>query len=246
MEEGRDVLPYFIKSEDMQLPEFASSPFHGKGGPLAVSTRYDFEITQFFIQAGQELGYNRTDYNGYDQEGFGVVQSNTRNGIRSSTSIDYLRSARHRPNFHILLRSFGTKVDIKNDCAVGVYYIKDSKKHYVKARKEIIISGGAVNSPQPLMLSGIGPKRHLSDLGIPVVADLPVGENLQDHMTIMFHSQINKQYGIISEEILQTVWNKIQYVIFGTGPLSATGLGGSAFIHLDPQSRGKNTLIFKW
>ncbi|WAR10835.1 DHGL-like protein [Mya arenaria] len=188
----RDVLPYFIKSEDMQLPEFVSSPFHGKGGPLAVSSGYQSEATQLFFHAGQELGYNRTDYNGYDQEGFGVLQTNIRNGVRSSASFEYLRKARYRPNLHVSLRSFVTKISIKANRAVGVYFVKDSRKHYVSTRKEIILSAGTINSPQLLMLSGIGPKTHLQELDIPVVADLPVGENLQDHLGLFMPSKTDK------------------------------------------------------
>ncbi|WAR10898.1 DHGL-like protein, partial [Mya arenaria] len=232
-----DVLPYFIKSEDMQLPEFVSSPFRGKGGPLAMSSGYKSEATQLFIQAGQELGYNRTDYNGYDQEGFGVLQTNIRNGVCSSTSFEYLRKARFRPNLHVSLRSFVTKISFKANRAVGVYFVKNSRKHYISTRKEIILSAGTINSPQLLILSGIGPKTHLQELDIPVVADLPVGENLQDHMGLLMHSKTDK-VETLNADLMQSVWAKIKYRLFGTGPLSATSADGSAFLHLDRNKKG--------
>ncbi|XP_060551775.1 glucose dehydrogenase [FAD, quinone]-like, partial [Ruditapes philippinarum] len=172
-----DVLPYFLKAEDIQITELETSKYHSKGGPLAVSNGHITPLTDVFTRAGQELGYNVTDYNGEDQEGFSIVQKTIRNGVRSSTGLEYLGRANGRQNLHISTNTLATKIEVINKRAVGVFYIKDSKKRYVKARKEIILSAGAVNSPHLLMLSGIGPEKHLKEMNIPLVANLPVGEN---------------------------------------------------------------------
>ncbi|XP_060603817.1 glucose dehydrogenase [FAD, quinone]-like [Ruditapes philippinarum] len=233
-----DVLPYFLKAEDIQITELETSKYHSKGGPLAVSNGHITPLTDVFTRAGQELGYNVTDYNGEDQEGFSIVQKTIRNGVRSSTGLEYLGRANGRQNLHISINTLATKIEVINKRAVGVFYIKDSKKRYVKARKEIILSAGAVNSPHLLMLSGIGPEKHLKEMNIPLVANLPVGENLQDHEMVFLFSDINKPFSV-TVDMATSFWNLAKYYLFGEGPLAYAGLDGSAFLHLDKTQKGK-------
>ncbi|XP_045181607.2 glucose dehydrogenase [FAD, quinone]-like [Mercenaria mercenaria] len=234
----RDVLPYFLKSEDIQIDELKSSPYHSSGGPIAVTHKYVTQLSHKFLKAGEELGYDVSDYNGKDLEGFSIIQKTVRNGVRSSTSVEYLGNTESRDNLHIAVKSLVTKIDIVNKRAVGVYFVSSGRKRYVKARKEVIISGGAVNSPQILMLSGIGPKHHLTDIGIPVIADLPVGENLQDHPMVWMKSKINKPYSVTGD-LISSWWSWFNYHVFGDGPLAFTLLDGAAFLHNDQSQRGK-------
>ena len=236
-----DVLPYFLKSEDIQIAELKSSRYHSSGGPLAVSSGRETKLADLYMQAGKEAGYNITDYNGEAQEGFNYIQQTTRNGIRSSTSLEYLGNTASRNNLHIGVRSFVTKIEIKNNKAVGVFLIRNSRKYFIKARKEIILSAGAISSPQILMLSGIGPKEHLESLGINVKANLPVGKNLQDHQMVMMFSKIDFPYGL-TENLLTNWWTKFKYSVFGTGPLAKSSLDGSGFFYADKTRRGKSNV----
>ncbi|KAL4232084.1 hypothetical protein ACF0H5_009660 [Mactra antiquata] len=234
----KDVLKYFLKAENVDIDEFDSSSYHSKGGPITNSFSYRTELKDIYLKAGKELGYPITDYNGEDQHGFSTTQKSIRNAVRSSTGLEYIGKAEYKDNLHVSLNSFATKIDIMDKRAVGVYFIKDGRKHYVKCNKEIIVSGGAINSPQLLMLSGVGPKDHLNQLGIPVHADLPVGKNLQDHQLIFLKTKINKPLSI-NPVILGSLWNQFRYKFFKTGPYAASGLEGSAFLHLDKTKVGK-------
>ena len=234
-----DVLPYFLKSEDIQIAELKSSRYHSSGGPLAVSSSRQTPLAGLYMQAGKEAGYNITDYNGEDQEGFNNIQLNTRNGIRSSTGLEYLEQTASRNNLHIAVRSFVTKIEIKNNKAIGVFLIRNARKYYIKARKEIFLSAGAINSPQILMLSGVGPKEHLESLGISVKANLPVGKNLQDHQMVMMFSKIDFPYSI-TENLVTNWWTKFKYSMFGTGPLAKSSIDGSGFFYADETRRGNS------
>ncbi|XP_060606944.1 glucose dehydrogenase [FAD, quinone]-like [Ruditapes philippinarum] len=233
-----DVFPYFLKSEDIQIDDLKSSPYHSKGGPIAVSESYVTQLSDKYLKAGEELGYPVQDYNGKNLEGFSVIQKTIRNGVRSSTSLEYLGGTASRENLHISVNSHVTKVNIVDKKAVGVYYIRDGRKMYVKVRKEVILSGGAVNSPQLLMLSGIGPKHHLNEFGIKVISDLPVGENLQDHTMILLKSNINKPYSL-TPGIIKSWRSIVNYFMFGDGPLAFTLLDSTAFLHFDKEKSGK-------
>ena len=235
----KDILPYFLKSEDIKFSELKSSKYHHSGGPLAVSSGKATPLAELYMKAGKEAGYKITDYNGEDQEGFNYIQLNTRNGARSSSSIELLGNTAHRKNLHIAIRSFVTKIEITNKRATGVHVIRNLKKQFIKARKEIIVSAGAINSPQLLLLSGIGPKEHLKEMGIPLKADLPVGHNFQDHQMVIMFSNINEPYGI-TENVKESFWTKLKYRLFGTGPLSITSLDGSGFFYADESRRGKS------
>jgi len=176
----RDVLPYFRRSEDSEL---GAGPYHGSGGPLAVTRAKSHPLADAFIAAGVEAGYPRNDdCNGASQEGFGYNQLTIRNGRRCSTSAGFLRPVRHRANLRVLTHATATRVVFEGRRARAVVYRHGGVERTVRARAEVVVCAGSFNAPALLQLSGVGDAAHLRSLGIGVVGDLPgVGENLQDH-----------------------------------------------------------------
>jgi choline dehydrogenase len=179
-----DVLPYFRKAEDQAR---GADEFHGTGGPLAVQDMQPLPICDAFIAAAAQCGYPRNaDFNGAMQEGFGYYQLTTRNGRRCSAAVAYLKPARRRSNLKVITQALGTRVLFEGRRAVGVEYLQGDRVGAARAR-EVILAGGAFNSPQLLQLSGLGPAELLRRHGIDVVADMPgVGADLQDH----FHARM--------------------------------------------------------
>ena len=224
----KDVLPYFLKFEDMTIDDLKSSKYHSTGGPIAVSPSADGPLKHMLLKAGKEMGYGIIDGNGRIHEGFSRVQLNVRNGVRSSTAVEYLGRALGRTNLHIGVESFATKIDIEDHKAVGVSYIRNGRRYFVKANKEVILSAGSVNSPQLLMLSGVGPKAHLEEIGIPVKADLPVGENLQDHLMLNMMSPLD-YYLTLPCSSKESWSSKLGYNLFGKGILGLTASIANAF-----------------
>ena len=223
----KDVLPYFLKSEDITIEKLKRSEFHSTGGYLAVSSGGLTPIADMYLKAGQELGYDIVDYNGEIQEGFSEAQINTRQGARSSSSLEFLEPARARKNLQIALNTFVTHISVEDKTATGVHMIREGRKNFIKANKEIILSAGAVKSPQVLMLSGIGPRPHLKTLGIPVHADLPVGDNLQDHLILFLLSSLNTTTGITNSKV-ESWWTHLTYKVFGRGIFSGSGVETTA------------------
>ncbi|XP_031838202.2 glucose dehydrogenase [FAD, quinone]-like [Nomia melanderi] len=184
------VLPYFKKSEDTRIKEYEDSPYHATGGHLTVEHfRYHAPVADYLLRAGPELGYKLTDYNGARQTGTSYSQGTLRDGLRCSTAKAFVRSASKRPNLHVSLNSTVEKILIRKDGdtkkAHAVQFRVGDTVHTVSVHHEIVLSAGAVGSPQLLTLSGIGPRKHLEELNISVVHDSPgVGENLQDHVAI--------------------------------------------------------------
>ena len=179
-----EVLPYFKKSEDQSR---GASAAHGTGGPLHVSDNtYHTPVSDALIQAGLEAGIEgKDDPNDGDQGGIGYTQLTVKRGLRVSSATAYLRAAARRPNLHIETGAMAKRILFKNARAVGVEYVQGDQTLQALAGREVILSGGAVNSPQLLQLSGIGPVNILKDKGIDVVHAAPgVGENLQDHMIV--------------------------------------------------------------
>ncbi len=179
-----DVLPYFIKSERNQR---GANDYHGGDGPLSVSDiGAKNELIEAFIDGAGEIGVPRTDdFNGAQQEGAGYYQLTTWKGWRWSTAKGYLRPAQARANLRIETDAQATGVVIEGKRAVGVHYRQGGVDKVARCRGEVLLSAGAIQSPQLLQLSGIGPAALLKKHGIPVVHDLPgVGENLQDHLQI--------------------------------------------------------------
>ncbi|CAG5127512.1 unnamed protein product, partial [Candidula unifasciata] len=215
----RHVLPYFKRSEDIRIPELMDSEYHGHGGPLTIHPTETGGIVPKIIEAAQTVGYQHNiDYNGKTMEGICNSQVNSLNGQRWSVSRAFLHPNLNRQNLHVSVRSHVTKIIVKNNRAEGVEIIKDGKKYIIRATKETILSAGVVGSPQILMLSGIGPRKHLESLNIPVVADLPVGHNLQDHL--MFDIGIKVSQPITATwASIGSVWTTLQYKLFGAGYL---------------------------
>jgi len=176
-----DVLPLFRRSETNERGE---SELHGGSGPLRVSAgRSTAPVCDLFLEAAAEAGYAGTDdLNAVQAEGFGHVDMTIGGGRRSSAASAFLRPALRRPNLTLVVEAQATRIVIEKGVARGVEYVRRGERMTVRAAREVILAGGAVNSPQLLMLSGVGPAAHLREHGIPLVADRPgVGENLQNH-----------------------------------------------------------------
>ncbi|XP_077993676.1 glucose dehydrogenase [FAD, quinone]-like [Glandiceps talaboti] len=183
-----EVLPYFLKSENNTNEERLKTDYHSKGGPLTVSdvsprTKFGSVVAE----SVQELGYELNDCNNcVDIVGFGHGQVTMNNGKRESTATAFLNPVKSRKNLTIWTETTASKILFDGKAATKLEVIRKGANGVVNIAKELILSAGAVGSPQLLMLSGVGPKEHLEELGIPVLCDLPVGENLQDHlMTVM-------------------------------------------------------------
>jgi len=177
-----DVLPYFRKAEDQERGE---DPFHGVGGPLAVSDlRSEHELHDAFIAGAREAGfYYNADFNGAEQDGVGPLQLTVRDWRRCSTASAYLRPAMWRRNLRVRTHALTRRIMLDGLRAVGVEYAQGGRTREVRARREVLLAAGSINSPQILQLSGIGPADLLREHGIEVRHDLPgVGANLQDHL----------------------------------------------------------------
>jgi len=222
----RSALHYFKKSEDNRNPYLAATPYHGTGGYLTVQEApWRTPLATAFVEAGVEMGYDNRDGNGEFQTGFMVPQGTIRRGSRCSTSKAFLRPVRHRPNLHVSTNSQVLKVliDNKSKAAFGVRLKRGEATYTVLARKEVILSAGTLNTAQLLMLSGVGPASHLSQLGIPVHQDLPVGENLQDHYgTGALTFTVDQPVSLVQTRY-ENIPSVLKYAIFGSGPLTVLG-----------------------
>lgn len=181
-----EVLPHFKNIEKCHIKEYSDNGYHGTRGelPCAYASSHS-PVSDVFLEAGQELGYPLVDYNGPSQTGFSRMQTNVLGGTRHSACKSFIKPViSQRRNLHISLLSQVTKVLFEGRRAVGVLFEHGADKMQVRARREVIISAGTIGSPHLLLLSGIGPRKQLEEFGIPVVADLPVGENLQDHVFV--------------------------------------------------------------
>ena len=176
-----DVLPLFRKSEDQ---ERGADDFHGRGGPLKVSDIHARRpICDAFIEAAAACGHPRNDdFNGRSQEGVGYYQTTSRDGRRCSAAVGYLKPARGRRNLKIETGALASRIVVEDGRAIALRYLKGDREHEVRVRGEIVVSGGSINSPQLLQISGIGPGQLLGRIGVEIVREIPgVGENLQDH-----------------------------------------------------------------
>ena len=221
-----EVLPYFIKSEDNRNPYLMNSPYHGRDGYLTVSEPpYVTPLVTTFVEGGMEMGYENRDCNGEIQTGFMIAQATTRNGARCSTAKAFLRPVRNRGNLNVAMHAMVTEIiiDPVTKQATGVKFTRDGVVFRVTATKEVILSAGSVGSPQLLMVSGVGPAEHLTSLNIPVIANLSVGDNLQDHIALggmVF--QIDKPYSMVADRFYN-IPSVIDYYFNKEGPLSASG-----------------------
>lgn len=226
------VLGYFKRAEDNRDINIATDSYHhSTGGYLSVDSvnpSYVRPSSLAFVEAGKQLGYNVGDYNGQISASFRLAQVTTRDGRRCSASKAYLRPARNRKNLHILTSTVVTKILLEESeddglpTAYGVNFERGGKSYQVFAKREIIVSSGAINSPKLLMLSGIGPKSHLEQHNITVLADLPVGENLQDHIYALVLYKVKPNSGLKTLGALN-YQNFYNYFVRGVGTLTSGG-----------------------
>jgi choline dehydrogenase len=222
----QDVLPYFIKAEDQ---ENGASEFHGVGGPLSVQNlRHTNPLSGVFIEAAVEAGHPRTnDFNGPQQRGFDFYQVTQRNGKRCSTAVAYLKPAMRRPNLTVSTHSMAQRIVLDGTRATGVEFCRKGKSQVAHAGR-VILSGGAINSPQLLMLSGIGPADHLRSVGIEVAHDLPgVGQNLQDHLDVC---TLVECHHTITYDQLSDILVGLRYFFGRNGPGSSNVAESGGFI----------------
>ncbi|MCO6006204.1 GMC family oxidoreductase N-terminal domain-containing protein [Actinoallomurus purpureus] len=226
-----DLLPYFLRAEDQQR---GASDYHGIDGPLRVEDlRYKHPLTRAWVESATAFGLPaNNDFNGAEQDGVGFYQVTQRRGRRWSTADAYLARAAERPNLTVATDALVTRVVIENGRATGVAYVRGGAEQRAVARREVILSGGAVNSPQVLMLSGVGPADHLRSLGIDVVVDLPaVGTGLQDHpmVPVMWHTPGKKALweGVNTRSLLL-------YQALGRGPYASNVAEAGGFVRTRP------------
>ncbi len=211
-----DVLPYFKRSENQ---ERGADEFHGVGGPLNVSDQLETHpMCDAIIEAAENCGYpHNRDVNGASQDGFGYCQATIRKGRRASAAPALLAPVRSRPNLTVLTQAPTTRVLFEGKRAVGVEYSQHGERKTVRAAREVILCGGAINSPQILELSGVGDGERLRGLGIEAVHHLPgVGENLQDHFAVRMSWQVTgtvtyneRTRGLsLVREGLRYLWNR--------------------------------------
>lgn len=209
----------------MTIPELAKDTrYHSTRGEITITyVPFRTPLADAFVEGGKELGHRIVDYNGETQTGFSLLQTTERNGTRWSASRAFLHPIRNRKNFHLKKRSQVTKIliDPSTKTAYGVEFVQNKKKYIVRAKQEVVLSAGAVNSPQLLMLSGVGPKQHLTQLNIPVIEDLSVGYNLMDHPGLLGLTFIvNQSVGLIFEEMLNDGSSLVDYLNYHKGPFS--------------------------
>jgi choline dehydrogenase len=232
-----DVLPYFKKAENQQR---GADDFHGVGGPQPVSDLgHPDPLSAAFIAAAAETGIPvNPDFNGASQEGAGFFQTTTRRGRRASTAVAYLRPAKARKNLHVETSALAQRVVFDGRRAVAVVYRQAGVLRGARARKEIIVSGGAYNSPQLLQLSGVGPADLLRRHGIGVVLDAPgVGHDLQDHLQVRVVMRCAKRITLndIVNHPVRRIMAGAQYAAFRTGPLSIAAGTSGAFFKTSPR-----------
>ncbi len=231
-----DVLPYFRRAENQ---ERGADQHHGKGGPLDVSDlRARHELHDAFIAAAEQAGYRRNpDFNGAEQDGVGPLQVTVRRMRRCSAAVAYLRPALKRPNLKVEIRALAHRVLFDGRRAVGLEYAQHGAVHRVRARGEVILAGGSINSPQLLQLSGVGPGELLREHGIAVVHELPgVGENLQDHLNsrIVYRVRNANTLNEISRSWVRQVRAGLEYALARRGALMMGAAPIGLFVRTRP------------
>jgi choline dehydrogenase-like flavoprotein len=231
-----DVLPYFRRCETWQGGE---NTWRGGSGPIGTEyARTRDPVYDAWLEAAKGAGFPVTeDYNGKQQEGFGRGQYTIRNGYRSSASTAYLKPAKTRRNLDVLTGAHATRVLMRGTRATGVEYINGGgDAAQVEAGREVILCGGAFNTPPLLMLSGIGPAAHLREMSIKPVVDLPVGKNLQDHLAVIIFFA-RRDFGTFHQDMRvdRMAVSMIRAYFFGTGPGTVVPGGLHAFVKTNPE-----------
>jgi choline dehydrogenase len=232
-----DVLPYFKKAENQQR---GGDKYHGVGGPLPVSDLgHPDPLSAAFIDAAAETGLPvNPDFNGATQEGAGFFQTTTRGGRRASTAVAYLRPAKSRSNLHVETAALAQRILFAGRRARAVEYRQGGVLRTASARKEILVSGGAYNSPQLLQLSGVGPAELLKQHGIEVVLDAPgVGNDLQDHLQVRLVTRCAQRVTLndILNHPVRRIMAGARYAAFRTGPLTIAAGTSGAFFKTNPR-----------
>ncbi|TGT36630.1 GMC family oxidoreductase N-terminal domain-containing protein [Mesorhizobium sp. M8A.F.Ca.ET.165.01.1.1] len=228
-----DLLPYFRRSEDNE--RFADA-FHGTDGPMGVSDqRLPIDLTRKFVRAAQEAGFDHNpDFNGREQYGVGYYQVTQRAVRRSSTAAAFIYPNLSRPNLTVVTETRVTRIGMEHGRARSVTYLApgSNRAAIVRAGSEIIVSAGAINSPKLLLLSGIGPASELRQTGVDTVVNLPgVGKNLQDHMDVYCCVSLKERASYNGHDRgLMAAWHGLQFLMFGTGPLTSNVCEGGAFV----------------
>lgn len=219
----------------MQIPDLhRDERYHSTEGEMNIQhPNWRTPLSDAFLQAGVENGGKIVDYNGEKQIGYSIIQFTMNNGSRMSASRAFLHPTKYRKNLHITKNTMVTRIliDPWKKRALGVEFVKGGRKYRIYAKREVILSAGAINSPQILMISGIGPREHLTENNITTIVDLPVGYNLQDHWALGGLTFVINTTDSIRSERVATLENIIEYFTHRTGPLSApSGTEALAFI----------------
>ena len=241
-----EVLPYFMRAEDHDDGDPA---YHGRGGPIHVSdvSRDVHPLCDRYLASCEALGFARTpDFNGAQGEGVGIYQINTRNGLRSSSANEHLRRARQRSNLAVRKHVLASRIVFKDKRAVGVRYLQANREVEVTARRQVVLSAGAINTPQLLQLSGVGDGARLQALGINTLQDSPaVGRHLQDHLAVSYFygstvPTLNDQLGPFFGKVRAA----LRYVLTRRGPLAMSVNSGGGFIRSDPAQPVPNLQLY--
>lgn len=233
----QDVLPYFKRAENQQR---GADDYHGVGGPLSVSDwRHDDPLSEAFVKAAVEAGVPfNADFNGVTQEGAGFFQTTTRRGRRASSAFSYLRPARGRGNLHIETNALARRIMFEGRRARAVEFGQPGRIRVARARREILVSSGAYNSPQLLQLSGVGPSDLLRSHGIEVVHDAPgVGSDLQDHLQVRLVMRCSQRITLndVVNHPVRRVLAGLRYAAVRKGPLTIAAGTSGAFFKTDPR-----------
>jgi choline dehydrogenase len=232
-----DVLPYFKKAENQQR---GADDYHGSGGPLSVSDwRHDDPLSEAFVKAAVETGIPfNPDFNGAMQEGAGFFQTTTRRGRRASSAFSYLKPAKNRGNLHIETSALAQRIMFEGKRARAVEYKQNGRLRTARARKEVLVSSGAYNSPQLLQLSGVGPADLLKTHGIGVVLDAPgVGNDLQDHLQVRIVTRCAQRITLndVVNHPVRRVMAGVRWALARSGPLTIAAGTSGAFFKTNPR-----------
>lgn len=232
-----DVAPYFRSIEHFAGPD--ADDVRGTDGPLHIEPlRKPHLLTEAFVAAAAQTGLPVTsDYNGVQQEGAGIAQVTQKRGLRTNSSTAFLKRALKRKNVQLITKALVRSIVIEGKQARGIIYSQGGNTQTLHARREVILSAGAINSPQLLMLSGIGPAQHLRDVGVEVVHDLPgVGQNMQEHPGVWVAQDVVSSVRTINQEAnaLGVLRNGLRFLIDGTGAAATPPAQGTAFIRSGP------------